>query len=202
MDNTQKICEKAAELVNKNGVAVIGIDGLGGAGKSTISEGVCACLEKSGIHTILLHIDDFITPRKIRYDERFPQWQCYYELQWRYDYLRRVIDELRQNGKVTAELYDKENDSYISAKYCTDKRTVIIIEGIFLQRKELDGVFGLMVYMDVPEEERLKRVLTRDTYIGDDSEIRRKYEDRYFPAERRYVQEYEPAQKADMVIKA
>ena len=106
------------------------------------------------------------------------------------------------SGKVTAELYDKENDSYISAKYCTDKRTVIIIEGIFLQRKELDGVFGLMVYMDVSEEERLKRVLTRDTYIGDDSEIRRKYEDRYFPAERRYVQEYEPAQKADMVIKA
>lgn len=200
MDEIKKICAEVQRTIKGNGFYVIGIDGLGGAGKSTISEKICSELQSSGIHTVLLHIDDFINVRSVRYNERYPQWQCYYDLQWRYDHFREVISALRRDGKVTAELYDKEDDSYLRTDYCTKERTVVIVEGIFLQRKELEGIFDLMVYIDVPEEERLKRVLLRDTYIGDDSEIRRKYEDRYFPAEHRYVTEYHPADKADTVI--
>ena len=54
---------------------------------------------------------------------------------------------------------------------------------------------------DVPEEERLCRVLLRDGYIGDEAAIREKYEKRYFPAERFYADKYRPAEKADLVIK-
>lgn len=200
MDDIKKICAGVQRTINGSGFYVIGIDGLGGAGKSTISEKICRELERSGIHTVLLHIDDFINVRSVRYNERYPQWQCYYDLQWRYDHFREVISALRRDGKVTAELYDKEDDSYLRTDYCTKKRTVIIVEGIFLQRKELDGIFDHMVYMDIPEDVRLHRVLERDTYIGNENEIRDKYENRYFPAERRYVNEYLPADKADTVI--
>lgn len=180
---------------------VIGIDGLGGAGKSTISEEIQAELERNGLHTVLLHIDDFIHVKAIRYNSSYPEWMCYYHLQWRYAAFLELIGEIRHaHGEVTAELYDKEHDCYIHQALSVQPDTVILTEGIFLQRQELHGVFDYMVYMDVPESERLARVLKRDLYIGNADEIRKKYENRYFPAERFYYSEYRPDLSANVTI--
>lgn len=188
------------ELCRSRDICVIGIDGLGGAGKSTIAEELCRGLSEGGSSTVLLHIDDFINKREVRYDPAYPEWQCYYELQWQYGYFRSVIEGLLSGKPVDAELYDKENDSYFTQSFSAAGRCVIIVEGVFLQREELRGLFDLTVYIDVPEAVRLERVLRRDTYIGGEDSIRAKYENRYFPAERKYVSEYRPKQSADLVI--
>ncbi len=52
-----------------NRIYVIGIDGLGGAGKSTIVNSLKVQLQKEKYHTYMLHIDDFIHRKHIRYDE-------------------------------------------------------------------------------------------------------------------------------------
>lgn len=182
---------------------LVGIDGLGGAGKSTISEQLCRKLWEDGFKVTVFHIDDFIHPKVIRYNENYPEWECYYHLQWRYDYfLNAVIRPAKAGQNVNQEiaLYDKENDAYRTERFCIEKGSIIITEGIFLQRSELEGCFDYMIYMDIPEELRLRRVLERDGYIGDRAEIQAKYENRYFPAERYYVEQYRPEQKADCVI--
>ncbi len=190
------------EIIDKKDVAVIGIDGLGGAGKSTISETICNELENSAIHTILLHIDDFIHTKEIRYNSSYPEWQCYYELQWKYDYFIDTVKKLKHgiNNEHEIELYDKDNDSYFTKSYSVKKRTVIVVEGIFLQREELQGIFDYMIYIDVPENVRMRRVLKRDTYIGNEQQIVDKYENRYFPAERYYFKKYAPDHTANYVI--
>lgn len=99
------------------------------------------------------------------------------------------------------KLYDKDNDTYFTQRCEIPAGSIVIIEGIFLQRKELEGAFDVMIYLDVPEEVRLRRVLRRDGYIGDEAAIRAKYENRYFPAERHYVTACRPEQKADYQIK-
>ncbi|MBR4224446.1 MAG: uridine kinase [Oscillospiraceae bacterium] len=202
MIHVKKIADTIMDQLRTRDTAVLGIDGLGGAGKSTISEGLRAELESRGIMAVLLHIDDFIHTRSIRYDERFPEWECYYDIQWRYDYINDTIAALKacKGGDVRIELYDKDNDSYYTDTVTVGGKTVIVVEGIFLQRKEYRGSFDYMVYIDIPEEERLRRVLSRDTYIGSEKDITAKYENRYFPAERRYVDEYRPAETADYVI--
>ena len=50
------------------------------------------------------------------------------------------------------------------------------------------------------EQERLNRVLQRDTYIGNNEAISLKYEKRYFPAEHVYVDTSHPKENADIVI--
>ena len=195
------ILQAMQQITAQKSIAVLGIDGLGGAGKSTVSESICAALRQQGLRTILLHIDDFIHVRAIRYDDAYPDWQCYYDLQWRYDYFREVIRALQETGRCKVELYDKDNDCYFTEQAAAEGKTVIVVEGIFLQRRELAGVFDYMLYIDVPEDVRLQRVLKRDTYIGNEQQIVDKYENRYFPAERRYAAAYRPDMAADLVIR-
>lgn len=63
-------------------------------------------------------------------------------------------------------------------------------------------IFDYMIYIDVPDKVRLERVLKRDTYIGDKQQIITKYENRYFPAEHKYMEEYDPKSNADFVMSA
>ncbi|MBR4691763.1 MAG: uridine kinase [Oscillospiraceae bacterium] len=189
-------------IAENKSISIIGIDGLGGAGKSTISEMVCSELRRNGIHTILLHIDDFIHTRQIRYNSEYLEWRCYYDLQWRYDYFLQIVKRLKAayDNSVEVERYDKDNDNYYTETYTITGKTTVVVEGIFLQRKELQGIFDYMVYIDVPEDVRLSRVLQRDTYIGNERQIIDKYKTRYFPAERHYFSIYQPDQSADCVI--
>lgn len=188
--------------ISADTIGVIGIDGLGGAGKSTISETLCQKFEDNNYNVMLLHIDDFINVREVRYNSAFPDWQCYYDLQWRFDYFLNVINEIKNGQKdyIDIELYDKDNDTYFEKRFSIHNNTIVIVEGVFLQKKEFNNIFDYMIYIDIPEKVRLRRVLKRDTYIGDEQQIIDKYENRYFPAEHRYVEEYQPQDNVDFVI--
>ncbi|EWM54040.1 uridine kinase [Ruminococcus flavefaciens] len=201
--DTVRVAEEIIGRRNGSSVFMVGIDGLGGAGKSTVSEDIKRLLQDNGINTEIFHIDDFIHPRAVRYNDSYPQWEQYYYLQWRYDHFTEAVAGPARDGRALSpvELYDKDNDSYIVKRLDIPVGSVILTEGIFLQREELNGLFDYMIYIDVPEEERLCRVLLRDGYIGDEAAIREKYEKRYFPAERFYADKYRPAEKADLVIK-
>ena len=56
----ETLYENIINRVDTKNISIIGIDGLGGAGKSTISENLCQKLEDNNYHPIWLHIDDFI----------------------------------------------------------------------------------------------------------------------------------------------
>lgn len=202
MSQIQCIYDNVINRSAAKNIFIVGIDGLGGAGKSTISEELCQKFENHNYHTILLHIDDFIHVRKVRYNSAYPDWQCYYDFQWRYDYFLDVIGKLKcaANTCVEIELYDKDNDTYYEQRLDVKQNTIVIVEGIFLQRKELKGLFDYMIYIDIPEDIRLSRVLKRDTYIGGEQEIIDKYHNRYFPAEHKYVEDYEPYKRADFCV--
>lgn len=188
--------------VHEQKCRIIGIDGMGGAGKTTISESISEQLKAQGIPVTILHIDDFIHPRCVRYRDDVPEWECYYHLQWRYAPLRELLSAFRNHGAYsgTVELYNKEQDCYDTAELQIPKDSAVIVEGVFLQRQELQGLFDAVIYLDVPEEVRLSRVLERDGYIGDAGAIRQKYENRYFPAERYYVNTCKPMESADFVV--
>ena len=200
--SAEMIVKDLKKHYTKGKTLLVGIDGLGGAGKSTVADEVSRLLEAEGINTEVFHVDDFIHPKAVRYNDDYPQWEQYYYLQWRYDYfLSAVVKPLRESMEVPpVELYDKDNDSYITDMRSITNGSIVITEGIFLQREELKGAFDYMIYVDVSEKERLSRVLLRDGYIGDETDIRRKYEERYFPAERFYAEKYRPTENADLVI--
>ena len=202
MDMAAAIKEIRARIP-QTGCFTLGIDGLGGAGKSTLSQALVEAFGQER-QVILLHLDDFIHPRSIRYNDSVPEWRCYYEVQWRYDYFLSLLQRLKReaSGVVEVELYNKEQDSYDVQEFTLQPDLLIVVEGVFLQREALTGAFDCVLYLDVPEEERLRRVLERDGYIGSREEIADKYARRYFPAEREYLRRCSPRERADLVVEA
>lgn len=202
MKRINDLIKTIVAFIENRDIAIVGIDGLGGSGKSTLAENVAEVLSYKGINNVVLHLDDFIFPRSVRYNDNYSQWLCYYNLQWRYDYLRNeIIHPLKTDGVIDRkiEIYDNDCDVYKTESLKISGKAIVIIEGVFLQREELTGVFDYVVYVDVPESIRLQRVLKRDKYIGSEKDITQKYVDRYFPAEQYYVDRYSPSVKADWV---
>ena len=199
---SKKITDLIISRYNRERTLIVGIDGAGGAGKSTISDTLEKELRSEGYNAAVFHIDDMIHPRAVRYNDDYPQWEQYYYLQWRYDYfMREVISPIREGRSLgPIELYDKENDSYKTVLSDIPAGSIVIVEGVFLLRSELEGAFDVTVYIDVSKEERLERVLKRDDYIGDSEAILKKYNERYFPAEDHYFEECSPKEKADIII--
>lgn len=198
-----KISEQIKKLYAPDYTLIIGIDGLGGAGKSTISEELCDLLNKENYNVAILHIDDFIYPKAIRYNDNYAEWECYYNLQWRYDYLvNEILNPIKcgTDFKDEIELYNKDNDSYLLSEINVPVGSIVIVEGVFLQRQELKGIFDYMIYIDIPENIRFNRVLERDRYIGNKQQIKSKYENRYFPAEHYYTELCSPSENADYII--
>ncbi|WP_318617646.1 AAA family ATPase [Sporosarcina sp. YIM B06819] len=181
-----------------NRSVLIGIDGLGGSGKTTYALN----LKRELQNAIVIHLDDFIHTREVRYNDQFKEWYCYYYLQWRYDYLIEKLLEPVRNGLAvhdTIELYDKPTDSYRMQTFDIPVGTTVIVEGVFLQRPELRAYFDKVIYLETDRETRMIRALDRDGYIGSSEDIIRHYEQRYFPAEDIYVEQCNPLVLADVV---
>lgn len=162
-------------------------------------------LANKDYNPVVLHIDDFIHLRHVRYKKDIEEWYCYYNIQWRYDYLIKEIlkpvnDGTEINKKI--ELYDKEKDTYFLEQTKIPQGSVLLLEGVFLQRRELKKYLDYIIFLEVNTDLRLDRVITRDKYIGNEEDIKSKYERRYFPAEDKYIEEYSPTENADLVLKS
>ncbi|MEK4404546.1 MULTISPECIES: uridine kinase [Sporosarcina] len=177
---------------------LIGIDGLGGSGKTMYAYKLQQQLEGS----VILHLDDFVHKKEVRYNENYEEWYCYYHLQWRYDYLiQKLLLPLKSGLDVneTIEVYNRETDSYILREIEIPAGTTVIVEGVFLQRPELRPYFETVIYLELDQETRLQRITDRDIYMGNKKEIALKYNQRYFPAEEKYIEQCNPLALADIV---
>jgi uridine kinase len=103
---------------------------------------------------------------------------------------------------VTAVL-DQNTDTPIPApeERVAPTDTVAIIDGVFLIRPEVNDFWDFRVFLEVePDVAYLRGVLRDAAWIGSEERARERYELRYIPAERRYLEQVRPHEFADVVI--
>ncbi|MDA5561589.1 kinase [Exiguobacterium sp. MMG028] len=176
---------------------VVAIDGLSGAGKTTL---VSRLSEESTI--LVLHIDDYIVERDRRYETGQPEPTEYYALQWDVSRLERELFRPLRNGitELTLPRYVYERDVIVEEVIDVSSAYTIVVEGIFLQRPEWRPYYDYVIYLDCPREVRYERVLNRDTYLGNPEERLAKYKRRYWAGEDLYLQLVDPKREADIVL--
>ncbi len=163
------------------------IEGLGGAGKSTLAEAVV----RTRPDITLVHSDDFYGP-----EER--DWRSWTPRQGydRYFDHRRLEDQvlrpLRGGRGARFQRYDWASNLLDGWAEVTPL-SVVIVEGVYLLRPRLRPYWDVAVYVETPREIRQRRLHARGE--NDDGWIAR-----WTAAEDYYQQIHPPAQAADMIV--
>jgi uridine kinase len=176
---------------------ILGIDGLSRSGKTTFAEKLREMLVQTQTNVCLFHIDDHIVERSRRYNTGFEEWYEYYNLQWDVEYLREnLFAKVRECSEIEIPFYDHDLDAQFTKTVRISGECVVIIEGVFLQRKEWREFFDYLVFLDCPRETRFSR---EDQRVRGNIE---KFRNRYWKAEDFYLDSVRPLAGADMVIRS
>lgn len=90
--------------------------------------------------------------------------------------------------------YDSNSDNHHVETIALLHTDLIIIEGVFLQRKEWRDFFDFILYLDCPKETRFARE-RKETQQNLD-----KFKNRYWKAEDYYVETECPKERANVVF--
>ncbi|MHA6253192.1 kinase [Oceanobacillus sp. CAU 1775] len=192
---------KYKESIKNNHPFIVGIDGLGGAGKTTITTKLKESLKTIGMNVMTIHLDEHIVVSDKRYKTEFEEWYEYYFLQWDINLLQTELFQALSSGARIIELpfYDKANDKISLKNIEITHPSIVLVEGIFIQRHEWREYLDIIIFVDCPDKEREERVLDRDQYIGDYQKRLAKYKRRYWPAEEYYIKVENPKANADII---
>ncbi|MBK3496328.1 AAA family ATPase [Viridibacillus sp. YIM B01967] len=179
---------------------IVAIDGLSGAGKTTLVKNL-ECELKDKCKVTVIHIDDHIVERNKRYNTGHEEWYEYYYLQWDIKMItNKLLEKIYNNSnEITLPFYDHSTDTISTKEITVTTNSIVLIEGIFLQRKEWRNFYDLIIFLDCPLEMRYERVLHRDSYIGDYQERLNKYKRRYWLGEEHYFDIENPIKNADQI---
>ncbi len=181
--------------IEKGQKIVLGIDGLSRSGKTTFAKKIEHHLQEKNISVCIFHIDDYIVERKRRYNTNFEEWYEYYHLQWDAELLKHnLFKELKVSKELHLKNYDYNSDTQKLQVVTIPDTCFIIIEGVFLQRREWRRFYDYMIYLDCPKIKRFKRE-------SDETQKNiEKFEKRYWRAEDYYMEIVSPKEQADLVI--
>ena len=174
---------------------VVGIDGLSRSGKTTFVELVKEYLNQENIQVHIFHLDDYIVEKKRRYHTGNEEWYEYYHLQWDVRWVKEnLLNNLKGAKELNLHTYDADTDTLLEHCISLPETGFIILEGVFLQRKEWRDYFDFMIYLDCPREKRFARE-SKET-----QQKLNKFLNRYWKAENYYLETILPKQHADFIL--
>ena len=174
---------------------ILGIDGLSRSGKTTLTKKVAQHLKDKNIPVCLFHIDDYIVEKKKRYDTGYEEWYEYYSLQWNVKWLKEnLFQQIKKSKELQLLTYDYGSDTQRLEITEIPDTCVIIIEGVFLQRKDWRNFYDIIIYLDCSREMRFNRESE-----ATQSNIE-KLQNRYWKAEDYYMEVETPLAQATLVI--
>jgi uridine kinase len=190
---------------NRGGRIILAVDGLDGSGKTVFADGLAAVFAEDGSTVFRASIDDFHRPRADRYARGRDDPDGFYLDSFDYATFRRVlIDPFRDGAQTSAATgfqlaaFDVRRDAPVEARWVTGPAdAVLIVDGIFLHRPELRGLWNWSAWLEVPVDVAYARMAMRD---GVDPDPAAPTNRRYLEGQRRYLREADPARAASVVV--
>ncbi len=205
MVDRETLLKGIAEMINsiqRRHPVRVAIDGVDAAGKTVFADELKPLLEERGREVIRSSMDWFHNPLRLRHARGRMDPEGYYLDSFNY---RALLDylllPLGPGGSLvyTDKAFDYRLDQRLDEPFKKARRdAVLLFDGVFLLRPELEHVWDLKIYLDVTFEESLRRGLERA--INDSSEAEELYMNRYIPGQKLYHIHSAPQRKADIVI--
>ncbi|QIG38167.1 uridine kinase [Microbacterium sp. 4R-513] len=187
------------------GRVIVAVDGRDGAGKTIFADGLAAAFAEDGSAVFRATIDDFHRPRAERYRRGRTSPEGFYRDSYDYATFRRVLIDPFRDGRQTAgttgfqlSAFDLARDSPVASSWVTAPRdAVLIVDGIFLHRPELRGLWDWSVWLDVPIDVAYRRMAERD---GGDPDFLAPANARYREGQELYQRDADPRRAASAIV--
>lgn len=169
------LCETAKRL-SRPGSVLVTVDGPCASGKTTLAEKAAHVLECRVVHT-----DDFVVPHARKTPERLsvPGGNCDWER-----LVREVLLPWKQGSAARFRRYDCHRDIFLPEE-TLEPGKLLILEGSYSNLPAIRALADIRIFMNTPEEIRMKRLKQRET---PESLIR--FRKRWIPLENAYFAAY------------
>ncbi|MGW0641657.1 uridine kinase [Streptomyces badius] len=185
------------------GRITVGIDGFTAAGKTSFGHELAARIAESGRPALRATLDDFKNPWKDRHLYDRESGEGYYRNAYDYDAAKRLLldpfrwPEAESCALCSIDPLTQENHAAETTPLTPD--SVLIVDGVFAFRPEIDAYWDFRIWMDVDAELSVRRGAERDqNWAGSDAEAI--HRNRYLVAERLYLDEVDPLPRMDAVV--
>jgi uridine kinase len=199
------LAERIAHLVRRGPrtrAQLVAVSGIDGSGKSFLAEQIESALALRGVRTALIGIDPWQNARAQRIGARDPA-RTFYDHAIRWDALFETVVQplVAQRGlDVIVEGRRTDNDLTYPKHYRFSAVEVVLLEGIFLLRRDFVHRYDLSAWVDCSFETALARALARNQEGLPPAEIEREYAEIYFPAQRLHAALDAPRDAAHVIL--
>jgi uridine kinase len=172
---------------SKGSPVLIGIDGLGGAGKTSLA----ASISEARPDTQVVHGDDFYGPE----ERDWRSWTPRQGYERYFDHQRLAAELLRPLRRGEPRRFQRYAWGRKALADWVDvaPRGLVLVEGVYLLRPELRPLWDLTVFIDVPGRIGAARLHAR-------GENEQGWIERWIAAENHYELAHNPAGAADLVV--
>lgn len=192
--------------IKKDFPVLIGINGIDASGKTTLAREITEQLKQSTRHIIAATIDGFHNTEKLRYakGKDSPVW--YYQNSFNNEAIKNaLLDPLcNWNLEYNTVAFDYRSDSSVEPIIeKANNNSILIMEWIFLFRPELVDYRDLKIFVDIDFEDSIQRAIERQAekdHIWSEQAIIDRYNKRYIPWQKLYIQAANPIEISDIVI--
>jgi uridine kinase len=175
----------------------VAIDGRSAAGKTTLANELAAAVRAASARTVIrAELDNFMKMVADRNAYPYDSPESYYLDAWDYPAVRAgLLIPLGPGGDR------RYRTGPLDRPRAAADDAILLADGVFLQRPELDRFWDLRIYLDIGLEESLRRGVDRDRHwMGGAAEAERRYRTKYLPGEQRYLAEVRPHERAQIVV--
>ena len=175
----------AVSAGRKHRTVLIGIDGFGGSGKSTIARAI----REHFPEVTIVEMDDFYVPSLRRAD------------------FERVHDEvltpLTNDKRATYQRYDWQTDT-LAEWHVIEPGGMVVVEGVYSTHPSIAGLYDLKIWAECAQDSAMERGIARDLRRDNTAThhawLKDKWLNEWVPLEREYAETYNPKQYADYVL--
>ncbi|WP_273727453.1 uridine kinase [Brucella gallinifaecis] len=189
----------ASRIIPITGRVAVAIDGVDGAGKTTFADELTPVIESYGRTTLRVSVDGFHNPRTLRYKRGKDSPEGFFLDSYNYKSLYNdLLQPFKSNApSVQVACFDHKSDKPLKIVEAVSSDTVLLLDGIFLHRDELQHLWDFSIFLSVPFSVSYARMAERDSCDPDPFAPENR---RYLEGQNIYLRSCRPQERATIVF--
>ena len=192
----------ARRYVSTDRSLLVALSGIDACGKGYLAKNWQEQLIDHGFRVALIGIDGWLNLPSKRFGGKDPA-RHFYEHAFRFDEMfSRLVFPLRERRSIQleADFTEETDQEYRRQVYEFHDIDVILLEGIFLLKRQFQSYYDASIWVECTMETALERALQRSQEGLLPADTIRAYQSIYFPAQKIHISEDDPVHSATGIV--